>query len=135
MRILPLILSFMLMMLLASCATMQAYEGPELSTDQVAIIRSDYSNIFNMAYPRIIDGVRLEAHHDRITVLPGEHQIVLFILSERGYATYRSKSVLLLKAEAGHTYLVGGKIVGGYDTWAWIVDKESGLVVAGEKPD
>jgi hypothetical protein len=114
---------------------MQAYEGTELPTDQIAIIKSDYSNIFNMAYPRSIDGIELEAHQDRISVLPGEHRLVIFVISERGLVTYSSKSALLLNAKAGHTYLVGGKIVSGEETWAWIVDKESGLVVAGEKPD
>jgi hypothetical protein len=40
-----------------------------------------------------------------------------------------------LNAEAGHIYIVNGKVIAYNNYFAWIVDKETGLIVAGAKPD
>jgi hypothetical protein len=120
---------------LTSCATVQTYEGEELPREEVAVIKSDYwGNITVTAVVREVDGKYMGFYHGDIVVLPGRHLVKIRVTHSFGYLGVRVQhGTVLLHAEAGHTYKVGGAIT-SLDPWVWIVDEGTNQVVAGRHP-
>jgi len=137
-----LIFTLILSVFLTSCVgTIQTYEGPELPPEKVALVQvtpnPHVRYLMNLTIARIVavDDARDDLTLKNVAVLPGEHAIMIRL--ERCnplWCTYKRKSVTL-DAEAGHIYIVNGKIIDYDNYFAWIVDKETGLIVAGAKPD
>ena len=122
--------------LLASCGgTIQTYEGPKLPPEKVAVIKSGSSDLFNSATVHAVDGVESGFNMVNAVILPGEHRIKIRPYKTTGIASYWAYRTVLLNAEAGHTYIALGKIIDEETIFAWIEDAETGLVVAGTKPD
>ena len=142
MKTAPLIVSCIVMMLLASCGTVQTYEGPEQPVDNVAIVQASPRSmleqvigIYDQATVHAVDGVESAPTQIHAEVLPGKHAITIRLDKVRSPMFYWANRTLILNAEAGHVYVVHGKIIDEDNVFAWIVDKETGLVVSGEKPD
>ena len=136
MKSLLLIFTISVTTLLASCvSTIQTYEGPELPSEEVAILKADMSNIFHTAIVYAVDGIESGFNQANAVVLPGEHIITIRIDKILGIVSYWAYRKVALNAEAGHTYIVSGKIIEEDSIFAWIEEKETGLIVAGKKPD
>ena len=142
MRIGPFIIVYILMMLLVSCGTVQTYEGPAQLPDEVAIIQANTRSmldqmvgIYDQATVYAVDGVESGISQVNAEVLPGAHTITIKLDKVRGPVFSWTYRTLMINAEAGRTYVVNGKIIDDEKAYAWIVDKETGLVVAGEKVD
>jgi hypothetical protein len=136
---------------LAGCAALNdtvagdpwlAYPGPAQPRDQVAVVKANLMNsLFSEAYVTEVDDRVVDRVGAHIEVLPGQHRLKVFVKRGAGVpgsllwaATEKSgRESLLLDAEAGHTYLVGGKVVEG-KTVSWIEDEKSQQVVAGTRP-
>ena len=137
-----LILSFIFAVLVASCGTVQTYEGPEQPPEKVAIIQANPRSvleqvvgIYDQATIYAVDGVKSGISEINAEVLPGEHTIAIRLDKVRSPMFYWTHRTLMLNAEAGHIYIVHGKVIDEETAYAWIVDKETGLIVAGSKPD
>jgi hypothetical protein len=121
---------------LASCASVQTYEGEALPREQVAVIKSTHwGNLVVTAVVREVDGKDMGVSPGNITVLPGEHVVKIRVSHSMGYlGTISAHGTVLLNAEAGHTYRVYGEIYGfGDGLWVWIEDEESDQIVASRK--
>lgn len=120
-----------------SCATVQTYEGDPLPREEVAIIKSNYwGHLTGGIIVREIDGKDVGFNPGDVHVLPGMHTVKIRVTHSYGYlGTIMAGGTVNLSAEAGHTYMVDGRIhrFGEY-VWIWIVDEETGEVVAGMKP-
>ncbi len=130
----------------SGCATMKAYEGPELPPDEVAIIRYQY---FWRSLVRIevVDGKMAGYWDYYFAVKPGEHTLGMIV--RKCYTSYDPTSftlsstfcsyfgganvVLRFKADAGHTYVV--RSFWSKNTQYWVEDEDSEQVVAGRKPE
>ena len=137
-----LIVSCMFMMLLASCGTVQTYEGSKQPPGNVAIIQAtprsmldQVIGIYEQATVYAVDGVDSGINQTNAEVLPGEHTITIKLDKVRSPVFYWTHRTLTINAEAGRTYIVNGEIIDEDNVFVWIVDKETGNVVAGEKPD
>jgi len=136
MKSLLLIFTISVATLLASCGgTIQTYEGPELPPEKVATIQAEPNTIFDQATVYAVDGVESGFNQINAVVLPGEHTIKIRLDKLRGLVSYWTYRTVTLNAEAGHTYIVLGIIIGEDTVFAWIEDKDTGLIVAGNKPD
>src|SRR5262245_1986883 len=98
----------------APLTTYQGYPGPELPVDKVSIVELDSQ--VGMAR---IDGhevVNVPFLKKRIAVLPGKHEIEVFVAVPVGAATVKTASVTLsFDAAAGRVYRVAsGKVVALY---------------------
>jgi hypothetical protein len=124
----------LLSMLLASCGTMQGYEGAKELPANIAVIKSSLlDHFFDTAMIIEIDGTEVGGFQDKVEVLPGEHTVKIHVSSGVGYTQFVGNKTVVLRAVAGRTYKVDGKIRKG-EPWAWIVDEATGQLVAGEKP-
>jgi hypothetical protein len=144
------IITFVLvfLMLNSGCIapTFRTYDG-NLPTEQIAVIKLIESEASSVIEPvnevtkvkvQEIDGEKIRTDTRKIEVLPGEHQLICYLehteniryilLIEKGLP-----QTLTFKAEAGHVYEVYGKWNSVDDTAIWIVDKQTGSVVAGNK--
>jgi hypothetical protein len=142
MKTAPFILSCILMMLLASCGTLQTHEGPEQPPESVAIIKANPRSmldqvvgVYDQATVHAVDGVESGISQIHAEVLPGEHAITIRLDKVRGPVFHWTYITLTLNAKAGHRYIVDGQMIDEDNVYAWIIDKETGLVVAGEKHD
>ena len=130
-RVTFLALLLLAILLSAGCAMKwKAYAGPELLKDKIAIIEKGRVGITK------VDGkgpgkARVSSV---IEVLPGEHTLEVNVIGpHRGIFSPIYKRNITFMAEAGHVYIVYGKL-DGENRWIWIEDKENNEVVAGEKP-
>jgi hypothetical protein len=120
-----------------SCATVQTYEGDPLPQEKVAVIKSNYwGHLTGAIIVREIDGKDVGFNPGDVHVLPGMHTVKIRVTHSLGYlGTIMASRTVNLSAEAGHTYMVDGRIYRfGESVWIWIVDEETGEVVAGMKP-
>jgi len=135
----PLLLFFTVLLswMIVSCATVQTYEGDPLSPEGIAVIKSNYwGHLTGGIIVREIDGKDVGINPGDVHVLPGMHTVKIRVTHSLGYlGTIMASGTVNLSAEAGHTYMVDGRIHGfGEHVWIWIVDEETGQVVAGMKP-
>jgi hypothetical protein len=120
------------LLLFAGCATtMQSYEGSKLPPENVALIKGNFG-VAKLATILEVDGKARGFFEEFAEVLPGEHTIKIQVSRGLG-TTYIGTKTLSFQAIAGHTYVIDGTIIKG-DTFAWIVDKTTDTIVAGERP-
>ena len=136
MKIIPFVLLSFAIFLLASCATVQTYEGEALPPQDVAVIKSTHwGNLVVTAVVREVDGKDVGVSPGNIMVLPGEHVVKIRVTHSMGYlGTISAHGAVLLNAEAGHIYRVYGEIYGfGDGLLVWIKDEENDQIVASRK--
>jgi hypothetical protein len=129
--------TLLIVFLVTSCATVKTYEGESLPSEEVAVIKSNYwCHLTGGIVVREVDGKDVGFNPGDIHVLPGMHTVKIRVTHSHGYlGTMMSSGTVNLYAEAGHTYMVDGRIYRlGERVWIWIVDEETGEVVAGMKP-
>ena len=131
-RMLSILLTLALVQM-SGCATMQAYEGEELPPETVASIRPAFGSLFHTPYIVAVDGEHLSMVDSKCSVIPGPHTVRVGVQSGYGHYTILTTGELDLEAEAGHTYVVCGKIVRGEGVF-WIIDDNTGRLVAGNMP-
>jgi len=137
MKPLQIIMIVLFSWLIISCATVKTYEGEELPSEEVAIIKSNYwGRLTGGIVVREIDGKDVGFNPGDVQVLPGMHTVKIRVTHSYGYlGTTLASGTVTLNAEAGHAYKVDGITSGfGRSIWVWIVDEETGEVVAGMKP-
>jgi hypothetical protein len=134
------IIFFCFVLLIGGCAapTVRTYEG-KLPLDKIAIIETTKSGL-TTAKVQKVDGERIRPDARKIEMLPGEHLLICYV--ERIYHMLvgwviedGTPQTLTIQAEAGHVYKVYGKWNSIDDTPMWIVDEQTGAVVAGDKQE
>ena len=73
-------LSLIVVVALAGCSTLRAYDGPQLGREEVAVVAGDYR--FNAGSPlslilRAVDGKTIDARYHAVELPPGEHVFVV----------------------------------------------------------
>lgn len=124
---------------LQACSTMRhMYEGEVIGEEQgvVSVIRSS-QHPFARLSPRIerIDDFKVRPHTQSVAVLPGEH-ILIVSMSGGEDLLLTQKVRFTFVTEPGHTYIVDGFLdwENGDQLKAWVIDDETGELVAGSKP-
>jgi len=138
-----LLIPAMALLVLTSCTTMQAYPGPKLPREQIAVIerRAHYfALIYGLTiYVGTIDGAVVDATASEIEILPGLHELTL--IGQATHPLWATPLVLLMKpkfapnelafrAEAGRNYkLVTVEVeTAAYAVW---IENDAGEVVGG----
>ena len=136
---------------LTACSniTLQSYPGPRFPSEQTAVLKGTHHvypyaifwPIFVRAKVLSVDGK--SAHDsvgyenaDEIEILPGIHEVSVFLefhglgntSTSRGFRTY------VFTADAAHTYKVDGNWNFNREHDIWIIDEQTGQIVAGNKP-
>ena len=125
---------------ITGCGTMRAYDGPELSDSEIAIINtcSPPTCFFwegNAAKIWSVDGKELSLIDETVEVLPGKHNLrIMIIINTPGGMASHQWQELILESKPGHIYRVHAKPEMS-SSYAWIVDIESDEVVSGIKPE
>ena len=122
---------------LSGCAQLELkplklYDGPDRPAQETAKFER-----LKPAGSDFIDGTRSFSRFSHYLFLPGRHGIAFFgtipklyhSLSGNTYAGY-----VEFEAKAGRTYRLQHTL-SGERVWSWIVDQDTGEVVAGEKLD
>ena len=122
---------------LSACATKKAYSGPELTLDEIAIIRPDMDKAFTEIKIISIDVYELEFFESEVAVWPGNHKLSIEVKLAFPYlkdALAFSQNVSF-NVEAGHVYTVQGKIDSvNNEGFLWVTsDKEPDQFVGGTK--
>jgi len=123
------------------CTTKLRYPGPQLPYEKVAKLKGTYNFYYFVDVECIIVAVDGESVYggiwssgDTVEILPGKHEVSIGLiymgLNTLKFGQFQTFSFV---AEAGHVYKADGNWNSG-DNQIWIIDKESGQVVAGEKP-
>ena len=137
MKISPIVTAIAITFSLACCTTVQTYEGEPLPLEDVAVIKSNYwGHLTGGITVREIDGKKVGLNPGDVMVLPGLHYVKIRVSHSLGYlGTIIANGTVTLYAEAGHTYRVDGRIYrGGESVLVWIVDEDTGQIVAGRRP-
>jgi hypothetical protein len=138
------------------CATVHIYQGEKLPSDKIAIIegvtvRRFYLLLYEVNEVRIVQiddtvtGMDTSFFNKKVAVLPGRHRVKILPMNDTvcfcvypagGGGTFSGKlHTFVLDTEAGHVYKAYCKIDGPYGTFRlWIVDKQTGKIVASRKP-
>lgn len=113
--------------------TMKAYTGPDLPDDRVATITTRGFHFYVVGGSNVnlvaVDGQR-ELFATKAKVLPGRHTIDIQYAKGGGYVGSQTQATLTLDAEAGRVYEISATF-----THVWAIDKSTGEVVAGLKPE
>lgn len=127
------ILSAVILALSGCATTVRTYPGEPLPPEKVAILKgacNEYIVTAVCAYIQKVDDQR--AAGDKVEVLPGKHDVKVY-LALHGIMTIVGKPrTFSINTEAGHTYIIDG-------TWSksnnqiWIVDKQTGAIIVGDK--
>ncbi len=123
------------------CTTKLTYTGPQLPPEKVAKLKGTYNFYFLLdAVECIIVAVDGESVYggiwssgDTVQMLPGKHEVTIELIWHSYDTHYGVSQTFYFVAEAGHVYKADGNWHGG-DNQIWIIDKETGQVVAGMKP-
>jgi len=113
-------------LLTQSCATMNIYQGPEMNSDGIAVLKvldkeTSISNIDGKATTTLAIFAIKGRFEQEVTLLPGKHEIVLV---HGGWREVSSRAVYELDAQKGYTYLVQSKTV-GKSTALWLEEEKS----------
>lgn len=138
------------LMLTSGCVapTFRTYDG-DLPKEHIAVIKptehrvsyvTELVNESTKVKVQEVDGEEISTDTRRIEVLPGNHQLKCYLeyMENVIYVLLIKKGLpqtLKFTAEAGHVYKVYGKWNSVDDTPMWIVDEQTGAVVAGEKQE
>lgn len=123
--------------LLTGCAsgTMIAYDGPPLTRERVAVIKSSVSGFVGgmtaSAAPSIVCVDGKEVRGDEVQVLPGRHRIQISLFVQASSRNFRGD--LEFEAEANHEYLAHGGVATGLPL-IWLEDKTAKQIVARGAP-
>ncbi len=137
-------LSLLLAMMVSSCAGV--YQNPSSDPSQTATLNN--SMVSHGAYNwesftvNFVDGKRIIyrtlSTEKRIVLPAGEHRLFVeasyrrkLSLSLSGSGPYAGLGEVRLKAEAGHTYTLTGR-VDGERMFAWVIDNKTGKRVTDE---
>ena len=143
-----------LILSLGGCATVHLYQGEKLPSDKIAIIegvtvRRFYLLLYVVNEVRIVQiddtitGMDTSFFNKKVAVLPGRHRVKVLPMNNTDCfcvpfpaGTYYGKlHTFVLDIEAGHVYKAYCKIDGPHRTFRlWIVDKQTGKIVASRKP-
>ena len=126
------------------CTTKQIYPGPQLSPEKVAKLKGTYNFYYFVDVECIIAAVDGKSvfggewsSGDTVEMRPGKHEVTMmllyYLIFEMGRSRYGKPQTFSFVAEAGHIYKANRNWNGG-DNQIWIIDKQTGKVVAGEKP-
>lgn len=110
-------------------ACVSYYDNPPLPRTEVAVV--EFVDNSNGYFQRHIDGKPVWGGSAAVTLLPGEHNLAFVYAT--GCVARDEPSGVNLNAKAGHGYELH-TILTGERIWTWVVDKNSGEVVAGAKP-
>lgn len=126
---------FILFMVATGCTTTQTYPGPQLPPNRVAKLEGTYNYYFICDVQCEIATVDGKGVADMAEILPGKHTVTLYLTKScyQGPTNFGVPQTFSFLAEAGHVYKADGNWHGG-DNQIWIIDKETGQVVAGMKP-
>ncbi len=155
-------IALLLALLSSGCATMKAYEGPELPRSEIAVldVGHRHGGVLGLIYGIVpvpayrhrtyiyeIDGKKKGLRRE-IHILPGQHTArvhywrnpdVTFCVggyagSDGCIANYETRDLSIdFTAEAGHEYRIPAERRDERN-WIWVEDITTGKVVAGEKP-
>jgi hypothetical protein len=150
------LLQLSVVILLSACAALDdtisgdpwlAYSGPPLSPDKVALIKTsglrNFSGVASgEAYITRINDRAVEKFGGNIEALPGSYVLVVRVTNRLGgpgslssaLTEKQGRGSITLEAEAGHVYIVNGKVSDGQAAILWIEDERTHEVVAGKKP-
>lgn len=113
---------------------MRTYSGTQLPPEKVALLKGAWNEYFIssvVGHIRKVDGK--DAYGGKVEILPGKHEIVVYLaIIGPGSITNGIPQTFTIIAEAGHTYKVDGNWNKG-DNQIWIVDEQTGKIVAGKK--
>jgi len=125
-------------LLIGGCApTVRTYQG-KLPPNKIAIIETTRSYL-TVTKLKSVDGEKIRPDVSKIEIQPGKHQLISYI--EHTYwqlvvwVEECAPQTFTIQAEAGHVYKVYGKWNSIDDTSMWMVDEQTGAVVAGKKPE
>jgi Flp pilus assembly protein TadD len=120
----------MAFLVICSCssAPMKGYTGPDLPTDQTALVKAVRATNINTC-----DGLKLSGFQNEVIVLPGAHNIE--VTWRGGIESYSNEVILVtFKAEAGHTYEISAESVPGARWDVFTTDKTTGTRVGNNRP-
>lgn len=145
----PRFLGLLACVTLTGCFTLQTYPGPQLPREQVATLKTQFKfYAFVTIYTRVvlIDGQSKYFQegfylYGDVELLPGLHELEVVVVRSIGSGyfplspseDYGPRRSLSFSAEAGHVYKLHGNWNSG-DSEMWVVDEETGRVVAGKQP-
>ena len=121
-----------------SCTTSKLYEGPDLSEDEIAVVRTDVSYFVGLSSKSMffdaVDGVAIGIGTNEVLVMPGPHTFKVRVGTGRhllfiGTTVSTVPGVISFEAMAGHRYEIIMRSV-----HIWVEDLESGEIVAGTRP-
>lgn len=125
---------------LASCTTY--YKNPPEDPSRYGLIKNSFdtsgANIFKYEYYMVeqVDGLPVDYNwigpaKARIRVTPGSHRLLIKAAQSGGFQSvpYRVTKELTISAQAGKTYVPGGKVEGA-SVQVWVEDESSGKVVS-----
>ena len=120
-------ISFFGIISLFGCAAHQAYDGPKLPSDKVAVVNGVTNILPGTTSLSIssVDGKPLSPYQGSIEVLPGKHVIGVQYHLHAGGGIF-AKGEVTVETQAGKTYQLDSKSDGGYVTF-------SGAEVANKK--
>jgi hypothetical protein len=124
-------LILIVILMFPNCTTTKMYEGAELPSDKVAILKADTGMGMFRDAARIVtvDGQSPGFNDMQLAVLAGKHTLEIQVLGTYFHAT----RFLTFEAEAGCTYIARGA-VWEEGAMIWLEDSETGKVAAGQKP-
>lgn len=119
------------------CATssmkMKVYEGPNLPKAEIAVlkVKAPYrEGLLVRLWVTNFDGRITKANQWTFEFLPGRHNLSF---SLGGGCSSFAPGYIEFDAKVGHTYELRATNVMGR-VWSWIVDNNTGEIVAGQKP-
>ncbi len=121
-----------------SCTTSKHYEGPDLSEDEIAIVRTDtfyFVGPRSMSmYFRAVDGVAIGGATNEVLVMPGPHTFKVWLSTSAPIPIFVTDTstvlgVISFEAMAGHRYEIIMRSV-----HIWVEDLETGEIVMGTRP-
>ncbi len=121
------------------CPIVQIYAGPQLPPDDIAIVKTSYHwCLFGASVDTNIlkaDERNVPQHVCGIEVLPGEHKLDCYVTAGIPTMVWSDEApqAFSLWIEAGHVYEVDAncRLLGFGDHQMWIVDEQTGNIVAG----
>ncbi len=139
-------LPLLLLSLAAGCGTIEAYHGPTLPSDQTAIVAPSAAAAWNPVHwgqrvvKPIVNGFSLGFWDSKFSVRTGATDVQVLV-AQTGWGKRWSEPIYLnFYTEPGHVYAVCGKNDGvgpfgiGGRPEAWIIDRNTNLVVAASNP-
>lgn len=127
------ILMVFLGILMASCASVQQYDGPKKSDAEVAIVEKSQQSLKKINLKKVNNRLKGVDTLGRYEFLPGTYVLTFFYTdTSTTLVTTMGRSVdLEVDLKAGHQYEIHHRLDEKANTWSiWILDKKSGKKVS-----